>query len=136
VKRGSVLAFHASAQGKLALAFGDPKVRHSVLGSRLEMMTPHTIVSAPALEKEIERIRERGWADGYNEALLGLNALAAPVFDNNGRLVATVGIVDSIQFIQQTPSAQQVQQIVAAGRRVSSMLGHVSAAAGNGSTGA
>jgi IclR family KDG regulon transcriptional repressor len=129
VKRGSVLAFHGSAQGKIALAFGDPKVRDAVLRSRLEMLTPHTIVSAARLEKEIERIRTRGWSDGYNESLLGLNALAAPVFDGNGRLVATVGVVDSIQFIQQTPSAEQVNQIVAAGRRISAMLGHAGPAA-------
>ena len=50
VRRGSLLLFHASAQGKVALAFGPEETRHRVLRSRLEMLTPSTIVSATRLE--------------------------------------------------------------------------------------
>ena len=123
VRRGSCLLFHGSAQGKVALAFGDEALRARVLRGRLEMLTPHTIVSPVALEAELARIRENGWAGGYNESLVGMNALAAPVFDAAGSAVATVGIVDSIQFLEQVPSANQVRAIVAAGARISERLG-------------
>lgn len=124
VRRGSLLPFHASAQGKVALAYGDEILRRRILRSRLDMLTPHTIVSPAALEQELELIRRQGWAGGPNESLLGLNALAAPVFDATGTLVATVGIVDSIQFLPDPPSDDQVRETTRAAAAVSALLGH------------
>lgn len=124
VRRGSLLLFHASAQGKVALAFAGEETRRRVLRSRLEMLTPYTIVGAAALERELEQIRRQGWAVAYNEALVGLNTLAAPVFDASGALVGAVGIVDSIQFITDTPSGDQIRETVAAAAQISELLGH------------
>jgi IclR family transcriptional regulator, KDG regulon repressor len=124
VRRGSLLLFHASAQGKVALAYGPEETRHRVLRSRLEMLTSSTIVSPVQLEQELERIRARGWATGFNESLLGLNTLAAPVFDAPGNLVGAIGIVDSIQFIEESPSEHQIRETMDAAARVSEMLGY------------
>jgi IclR family transcriptional regulator, KDG regulon repressor len=123
VRPGSLLTFHGAAQGKLALAFGPDSLRQKVFRARLPMLTPYTIVSATALQEEVARIRAQGWAVAPNESLVGLNTLAAPVFDADGMLAGTVGINDSIQFIEPTPSAEQVAQIISAGRRISRELG-------------
>ena len=123
VRQGSVLTFHGSAQGKIALAFGDDAIRAHVFRSRLEMLTPETIVSPSALRREIDQVRRQGFAIAPNEALIGLNALAAPVFDATGSLVGAVAIVDSIQFIQKDASEEQIRATVAAGKRISKALG-------------
>ena len=123
VRRGSLLQFHGSAQGKVVLAFAEEDLRRRVLRSRLDMLTPLTIVSPIALETELARIRERGWGTGFNEALVGLNTLAAPVFDAAGAVMGAIGIVDSIQFIEKVPSADQVAETVRAAARVSALLG-------------
>ena len=125
VRQGSVLSFHASAQGKIALAFGDESLRRNVLRSRLELQTPKTIVSAAALSKDLDKVRRQGWAVAPNEALIGLNALAAPVFDASGKLVAAVAVVDSIQFVEAVPSAEQVMQVTGAALKISTALGFV-----------
>jgi IclR family transcriptional regulator, KDG regulon repressor len=125
VKQGSTLGFHSSAQGKIALAFGSDALRATVLNTRLEKLTPHTIVSPAALRKEIERVRRQGWAIAPNEAVIGLNALAAPVFDAIGTLAGAIAIVDSVQFIGANPAADQIEQTVAAARRASTSLGYV-----------
>jgi DNA-binding IclR family transcriptional regulator len=127
VKRGSVLSFHGSAQGKIALAFGDESLRASVFRSRLELLTPKTIVSHVALRKEIDKVRRQGWAVAANEVLIGLNALAAPIFSAGGVLIGTVSIVDSIQFIEEEPTREQTERIVEAGRKISAALGFVEA---------
>ena len=124
VKQGSLMAFHATAQGKIALAFGPPDLLPRVTRGRLDMATPRTIVSAAALRKEINAVRKRGWAIAPNQSLLGLNALAAPIFDGAGALVAAVAIVDSIQFIEDKPFDEQIRQTVEAGRRISQALGY------------
>ncbi len=125
VKQGSLLSFHASAQGKVALAFGEASLKQSVLRSRLDMLTPKTIVSATALTKDIDKTFRQGWAVAPNEALLGLNALAAPVRDASGKLVACVAIVDSIQYIEAIPSREQIGQTIATAERISAALGFV-----------
>jgi DNA-binding IclR family transcriptional regulator len=124
VKPGSLLHFHSSAQGKVALAFGSDQLRAEVLGSNLEMMTPQTIVSPEVLKKEVQRVRARGWAIAPNEAVTGLNTLAAPIFDASGDLIGTVGIVDSIQFVSEQPSDEQIRRTVAAGQAISHALGY------------
>jgi IclR family KDG regulon transcriptional repressor len=124
VKPGSLLHFHSSAQGKIALAFGSDQLRAEVIGPNLEMMTPQTIVNPEALKKEIQRVRARGWAIAPNEAVTGLNTLAAPIFDASGDLIGTVGVVDSIQFVSEHPSDEQIRRIVAAGQAISHALGY------------
>jgi len=125
VKRGSLLGFHYSAQGKIVLAFGDPALRERVLAGPLEMQSPRTITSARALQREIDRVRRQGWAVAPGEATLGINALAAPIRDAGGALVGTIAIVDSIQHIPEVPSDEQVRRILEAAARVSAVLGYV-----------
>jgi DNA-binding IclR family transcriptional regulator len=124
VKHGSLLEFHCSAVGKVALAFGPEALRERILRSRLEARTPRSIIRRPLLLKELDRVRRRGWAGSPNEYVIGLNAVAAPVFDAGGALSATLAIVDSVQFIPASPSAEQVAETLAAARRLSAALGH------------
>ena len=68
VKRGSLLSFHGSAQGKVALAFGDERAR---VGVPLAPRVAHakTIVSPAILRRELDLVHKRGWAVAPNEAL-------------------------------------------------------------------
>ncbi|MBI1173548.1 helix-turn-helix domain-containing protein [bacterium] len=125
VRSGSLLPFHTSAQGKIALSFGSEALRAAVMNSRLERMTDHTITTAAALRAELEKIRSQGWAVAPNEALIGVNALAAPVFEASGTLVGAIAIVDSIQFIPEHPSAEQIARTIEAARTASAGLGYI-----------
>jgi IclR family KDG regulon transcriptional repressor len=124
VKPGSVLPFHASAQGKIALAFDDPSLLEKVLSGELPMQTAYTISDAGRLKAEIDLTQKRGWAAGPNEAMIGLNALAAPVFDALGHYAGAIAIVDSIQFISENPSIEQVREITEAAAQISRNLGY------------
>jgi IclR family transcriptional regulator, KDG regulon repressor len=123
VRPGSLLSFHATAQGKLALAFGPDALRERVLNSQLPMVTPDTIATPAALIEELDRTRARGWAVAPNEAMLGLNTLAAPIFDASGRFVGTIAINDSIQFIEAQPAEDQIRLILEAAAGASRELG-------------
>lgn len=125
VRPGSLLQFHASAQGKIALSFGNETLRASVLGSRLERLTDKTITTAAALRAEIEKVRNQGWAVAPNEALIGVNALAAPVFDASGSLAGSIAVVDSVQYIPETPAPQQIARLLEAAKSASAALGYV-----------
>jgi DNA-binding IclR family transcriptional regulator len=127
VKPGSLLHPHCTAQGKLSLAHAEPAVRERVLLSRLDMRTPHTITSAAALREELERIRARGWAVAPGESMVGVNALAAPVFEGGGQMVGAIAILGSIQIIEAEPSPTQIRHVKQAAARISAQLGRVPA---------
>lgn len=124
VRAGSLLTFNSSAQGKVALAFVSAEFRDRVLRGKFEIFTPQTIISPALLVAELEKIREQGWATAPNQAAIGLNTLAAPVFDSSGVVCGAVGIVDMVQFIGENPSEDQRARTIAAARRVSQSLGH------------
>lgn len=124
VKPGSVLSMHASAQGKIALAFGEEALLRRVMQHPLEKLTPNTLTDPIELAADVRSARQRGWAVAYNEALLGLNALAAPVFDALGQFAGSVAVVDSIQFIPAEPPEDLVKAVRAAARRISADLGY------------
>jgi DNA-binding IclR family transcriptional regulator len=123
VKQGSLLGFHYSAQGKIALAFGDRALIERIARTKLAMITPSTITKQRVLRLEIERIRHQGWATAPNEALVGINALAAPIFAPTGALFGTVAVVDSIQFIAEYPRKSQIAPVMAAAWQISRALG-------------
>jgi DNA-binding IclR family transcriptional regulator len=124
VKPGSTLAPHTTAQGKLLLAYGGDAAMERVLAKSLSRNTPYTMTDRTPLRAEVDQIRRQGWAIAPNQSVIGLNALAAPIFDALGAFVGAIAIVDSIQFIPEDPSAKQVRQTVEAGKKISNTIGN------------
>ena len=87
---GSRVALHASAMGKVILAFGSENGAKS-LGA-LEKFTANTFTDVAVLERDLETTRARGWSFNNGERYEGVVGYAAPVFDAAGRFVAAVGI--------------------------------------------
>ncbi|MES1980393.1 MAG: IclR family transcriptional regulator [Pseudomonadota bacterium] len=124
VKPGSLLPLHATAQGKVTLAFGDQEMRGRILDSALVPLTPKTITTSRALAADLAKTKRQGCATAPNETLIGFNALAAPVFDSRGVLAGTISIVDSIQYLGVVPTDEQIRHTLAAAARVSASLGY------------
>jgi len=124
VRSGSELAFHASAQGKVALAFS-PELAMRMQRRTLTALTDRTITDWTQLRRELTTIRSRGWATAPEQVVLGLNAVAAPVFDEFGQCIAAIAIVGSIQFIPRTPTQLQTSAVTKAAGRISHDLGFV-----------
>jgi IclR family acetate operon transcriptional repressor len=78
---------HATATGKVLLAFGGQPVPEDP-----ERYTDRTLTDPAALAKEIERIRERGYAEAVGEREEGLNALAAPIWSPRFELAGMLGV--------------------------------------------
>jgi IclR family acetate operon transcriptional repressor len=89
---GAEVPVHATAVGKLYLAF-DPERVEAPRG-RFEAFTPRTPGTARALAREVERARERGFADNREEWIPGLSVVAAPV-RVRGRMEGAVAIAAS-----------------------------------------
>jgi DNA-binding IclR family transcriptional regulator len=128
VRPGSELTFHASAQGKVMLAYAPRPLQTRVLARPLQRFTDKTHLSVRRIEQELQEIARLGFASAPEEAMLGLNAVAAPIFDAQDACIATVAIVASIQFLPEKPRHSDVAQLVEAARQISRKLGHRSGA--------
>ena len=84
---GRISVAHATAAGKVFLAYGG-----KLAEGPLRSFTGRTITERSVLEAELASIRDRGWAQAVGEREDDMNAIAAPVFDRAGKLVAILGV--------------------------------------------
>ncbi len=126
---GALFDFHCTAQGKVALAFGSPKLWKKVQRAPLRKWTEATITDIERLKAEVDRVKKRGWAVAPGEILSGINALAAPIFDGSGALAGTIGILGSIQHVAPRPAPKLIAAVQDAARDISRRLGFREAAA-------
>jgi len=85
---GKRIPFHASALGKVLLAYGAATIP---LG-KLNKVASKTITSRQRLLTELESVRKKGYAIIIDELEEGLVAVAAPVREDDGRVVGAISI--------------------------------------------
>lgn len=79
--------FHCSALGRVFLAHG-----HPIPAGRLPRLTDRTITSRTQLQREFDRVIERGYAVVDSELEPGLVAVAAPIRSADGSVNAAVSV--------------------------------------------
>ncbi len=90
---GTRFPAYATSMGRVLLAgLPDDELDDYLAGAALTRLTPHTATSAHALRTEIERVRAQGWALVDQELEVGLRAVAAPISDGTGRVVAAINV--------------------------------------------
>jgi DNA-binding IclR family transcriptional regulator len=114
---------HATATGKVALAFGGVAVPRGPLRA----FTARTITSRKALAREVERARGRGYADAVGEREDDLSAIAAPVFDAAGGLAAIVGVQGPTSRFDRGAREAALGNLLLHARELSRALGHAEA---------
>jgi DNA-binding IclR family transcriptional regulator len=120
---GVLFDFHCTAQGKVALAFGPPRLWRKLQHTVLRQWTQATITDIDRLRAEVDRVHKLGWAVAPGETLSGINALAAPIFDAGGALAGTIGILGSVQFVAALPAPELVDAVLDAAADLSRRLG-------------
>lgn len=78
---------HATAVGKVFLAWGGQLPDGDLAG-----YTERTVTDHEELDAEIAQIKDQGWAQAIREREPELSAVAVPVLDHAGSLVAILGV--------------------------------------------
>jgi DNA-binding IclR family transcriptional regulator len=123
---GALLPAHASALGKILLAH-HAYAAAELARQGLESFTPATITDPEALERELERVRKRGWAADIGELVNGEVSCAAPILDRRGVTVGAMGVSgppDRLLAARQ-PRGDLVAFVREAARAVSRELGAI-----------
>lgn len=93
VAAGTRFNLHSSAPGKTLLAYL-PEGRRTALTKDLEytVYTETTIRNAKAFDKELDTVQSSGLAYDREEEFEGLTCVAAPVFNQNREVVASIWV--------------------------------------------
>lgn len=118
---GGRAPLHLTSVGKLFLARDTAdEVKAYARRTNLPGKTPHSFTTLAGLEKEIDKIRRHDVAFDNEEAEIGLRCVAAPIRDDEGRLVA--GLSVSAPTDRHQPA--WVEQVKATADQISRALGY------------
>lgn len=97
---GSRIPAHCASMGKAMLAhLPAEELRDRLRNASLEPCTPSSLTDRGALEAELARVREQGYATNDEELEAGLRAVAAPIWDDSGQVIAAINITGSANRI-------------------------------------
>jgi len=82
---------HCTALGKVLLAsLPRTELVRTLHDEDLPALTPNTLTSISDLERELERVAEQGFSVDNEERLVGIRAVAAPIGNHAGEVVAAI----------------------------------------------
>jgi len=83
---------HVTAAGKIFLAYADDDVLSSYLAKPLEAYSSKTITNPKLLKKELELVRQKGYAQTNQEFSEDISGFAVGIFDAAQQVIASIGV--------------------------------------------
>ena len=124
---GQLTPLHATSSGKVLLSALGVEQRHTLLvAAGLDRFTRRTVTSMAKLERQLVHGRDLGYAVTLEEYEEGLNAVAAPIRDHTGQVVAAVSVSGPAYRFGDARMEELAPQVVAAGAEISRRLGSLS----------
>ena len=121
---GASFNLNSTSLGHISLAFGPQEYWDYVNVAQFEKETPNTLTDPASLPPRVQQARENGWTIVPEEAVVGVNAIAAPVFYHDASYAGAIAIVGSVQYIPASPSRDLIDAVMAAAQQASQTLGY------------
>ena len=122
---GQLTPLHCTSSGKVLLAHLDSAQRADLLAhAGMPALTPRTETAPQRLDEQLARVREVGYATAVEEYETGLNAVAAPVFDRSGQVIAAVSVSGPSYRLDEPRIRQLVAPLLAGTAEISRRMGH------------
>jgi DNA-binding IclR family transcriptional regulator len=122
VQPGRELPLHAGASQKALLAFMPDREIGRLLGQPLERLSTATITEPDRLRRDLDLIRERGWASSHEETNIGAWGIAVPVISEND-VVCAVGIAGPTSRLSDEVLRRDVPTVQRAALAIARSLG-------------
>ena len=119
---GQHIPLHATANGKVLLSGLEPGTLDDTLGS-LAAYTDMTITRKGKLRTEVDHVREQGYAVAVDELEVGLSAVAAPIRNAHGDVIASMSVSGPTFRLGDARITEVVALLIDAAEEVSHRLG-------------
>ncbi len=121
---GESMPLHCSATGKCVLAFLNKREQERIFNTlALTSYTENTIEDLKKLKIELEKIRKTGVSYCIQEYHKGINAVAAPIFNNNNRVLGSIGMVGTSVDLDETQMEEYGNLLLTACEEITEKLG-------------
>lgn len=120
---GQRIPLHATSNGKVLLAGLSDAEAKAVLGRRLASYTARTLTDPSAVVARLPAVRERGYAVVVDELEHGLSAVAAPIRNAHGDVVASLSVSGPTFRFGEAEVARATSAVVEHAAEVSRRLG-------------
>ncbi|WP_347109356.1 IclR family transcriptional regulator [Paenarthrobacter sp. S56] len=122
---GSLTPLHATSSGKVLLAALTADERSQVFKSvGLPARTPRTVTKRGELEKQLLDVARKGYAVVRDEFEIGLTAVAVPVFNHQGSVVAAISISGPAFRFEPEDQPGLIEGLREAGLAISARMGY------------
>ncbi len=121
---GMLLQGSASADAQILIAFGSLHTQEAVLATPQQPRTPHTVIDPDLLRQKWEQVRLEGVAYDWGEWNETAPAVAAPVFDSNGQVRASLSVVAPPERCSEEQMQGYAAAVKKAAFELSSALGY------------
>ncbi len=119
---------HCVASGKALLAYLPQQRLERILAKGLPRFTEETIADPILLREELKRVRQQGYAVAHEELEIGLVAVAAPIWNHEGKVVAAVSVSGPSFRL----SSEKIPELAELTRRTTNDISHQLGYAGEG----
>lgn len=119
---GSTSDCYCSAVGKSLLAFSPKEVLEIAKEEKFSSYTANTLRNWEELMRELEDIREKGYAIDNEEQEIGLTCVAAPILDRNNRAVAAISLSGPTVRMKSMNSEEIINEVKRTAVEISALL--------------
>ena len=121
---GAGLPLHCGASNKILMAYlSDEDCNRIIAEEELKRYTSNTITKVQQLKTHLKEIRKRGYAISDQEVDRDVRAVAAPIFNGQGELVAGLSIAGPVYRINKKRVRSLGKWVVGYAQRISDQLG-------------
>lgn len=93
LRSGTHLCLHASAPGKVLLAYQKEEVRKELIDNlNFKKFNDNTITDPILFQKELDTVMKKGYGTDIEEEIIGVHCIGAPIFNQYGEIAACVWI--------------------------------------------
>ena len=121
---GARAPLHCTAVGKVLLAHQPAEFVKKVFNGGLTAHTPKTVTRREALLAMLEEVSQREHAIDDEESENGLRAIAAPVRNHTGEVIAALGVAGPVQRMTKKVMQTCVPSVIATAAAVSARLAY------------
>jgi len=122
---GELTPLHATSSGKVLLAYLPAEARRNLLATAdLKRFTERTVTSVEDLEIQFSAILRDGYVVSVEELEHGLNAVAAPIRDHMGAVVAALSVSGPGYRLTELRTAEVAPAVMAAAAAIGRRMGY------------
>jgi IclR family KDG regulon transcriptional repressor len=125
IQEGTRFPAHCCATGKVLLsALTDEDVKRLFVSERgIKKCTPHSMDSLQGILETLHKVRKEKTAFDFEEALIGVHCMAAPIFNSKGDTVAAISISGPRDRVTRKKMREYQPLLIETARDISKELG-------------